>query len=94
MTLAQVSRRALVDDQAPNKSKNSDTVNGGGTVKLGGAMYFPNVDVLWGGTAASSFTTCSMVLANTLTITGNAYMSTNLCASGTIAKTQVVALVQ
>ena len=79
MTLAQVSRRALVDDQAPNKSKNSVTVNGGGTVALGGAMYFPNVDVSWGGTTASSFTTCSMVIANTLTINGNAYLSTNGC---------------
>jgi hypothetical protein len=84
----------LIDDQAPNKSKNAVTVNGGGTVKLGGAMYFPNVDVSWGGTAASSLTTCSMVLANTLTITGNAYMSTNGCVDTTIAKTQVVALVQ
>jgi hypothetical protein len=69
----------LIDDQAPNKSKNAVTVNGGGTVKLGGAMYFPNVDVNWGGTTASSFTTCSMVIANTLTINGNAYLSTNGC---------------
>jgi hypothetical protein len=84
----------LIDDQAPNKSANSVTVNGGGTVKLGGAMYFPNVDVSWSGTTASSFTTCSMVLANTLTINGNAYMSTNGCSASTIAKTQVVALVQ
>ena len=38
----------LIDDQAPNKSKNNVTVNGGGTVKLGGAMYFPNVDVSLG----------------------------------------------
>ena len=57
-------------------------------------MYFPNVDVSWGGTAASDFTTCSMVIANTLTINGNAYMSTENCAPSTVAKTQVVALVQ
>jgi Flp pilus assembly protein TadG len=84
----------LIDDQAPNKSKNSVTVNGGGTVKLGGAMYFPNVDVSWGGTAASTNATCSEVIANTITITGNAYISTQNCAPGTIAYTQVVALVQ
>ena len=84
----------LIDDQAPNKSKNAVTVNGGGTVKLGGAMYFPKADVKWAGTAASDFTTCSMVIANTLTINGNAYLSTNGCDPGTIAKTQVVALVQ
>jgi Putative Flp pilus-assembly TadE/G-like len=84
----------LIDDQAPDKSKNNVTVNGGGTVKLGGAMYFPHVEVNWGGTAASDFTTCSMVIADTLTINGNAYMSTAGCDPGTIAKTQVVALVQ
>jgi hypothetical protein len=84
----------LIDDQAPNASKNSVTVNGGGTVKLGGAMYFPNVDVTWGGTAANTNTTCSQVIANSLTITGNAYMSTDNCVPATIAKSQVVALVQ
>jgi len=84
----------LIDDQAPNASSNNVIVNGGGNVRLGGAMYFPNVDVSWGGTAANTNTTCSMVIANTITITGNAYMSTNNCAPGTIAHTQVVALVQ
>ena len=57
-------------------------------------MYFPKADVSWGGTAANSFTTCSMVIANTLTFNGNAYLSTKSCVPGTIAKTQVVALVQ
>jgi hypothetical protein len=80
----------LIDDQATGNV----TVNGNGSVKLGGAMYFPKADVSWGGTAASSFTTCSMVIANTLKINGNAYLSTNGCDPGTIAKTQVVALVQ
>jgi Putative Flp pilus-assembly TadE/G-like len=80
----------LIDDQASGNV----TVNGSGAVKLGGAMYFPKADVNWGGTAASSFTTCSMVIAKTLTINGNAYMSTDGCAPGTVAKTQVVALVQ
>jgi hypothetical protein len=55
------------------------TITGTGNVKLGGAMYFPKADVKWAGTAASDFTTCSMVIANTLTINGNAYLSTNGC---------------
>jgi hypothetical protein len=84
----------LIDDQAPNKSKNAVTISGGGTVTLGGAMYFPNVDVTYGGTSANPNTTCAEVIANTLTISGNTYMSTANCAPGTIAKTQVVALVQ
>ena len=36
----------LIDDQAP-KDKYVK-VNGGGTVKLGGAMYFPKADVTVG----------------------------------------------
>jgi hypothetical protein len=83
----------LIDDQAPNKSANKVIVNGGGTVTLDGTMYFPNVDVTWGGTTGTS-TTCSAVYANTLTITGNAYLNTGNCVQTTIAKTQVVALVQ
>jgi hypothetical protein len=84
----------LIDDQAPNKSNNAVTVNGGGTVKLGGAMYFPNVDVTWGGTAKSDSTTCAELIGNTLTMTGGAYLSVSGCTPGTIPKTQVVALVQ
>jgi hypothetical protein len=84
----------LIDDQAPNKSSLAVTIGGSGTISLGGAMYFPNVDVTWIGTTASTNTTCTEVIANTLTISGNAYMSTSGCASGTVAHTQVVALVQ
>jgi hypothetical protein len=84
----------LIDDQAPNKSNNAVTVNGGGSVTLGGAMYFPNVDVTWSGTAANANTTCSSVIANSLTLSGNAYMSTNGCVKGTFAQTQVVTMFQ
>src|SRR5436189_4342511 len=92
LTLAHVTRLALIDDQATGKV----IVNGNGTVKLGGAMYFPKADVSWGGTAASGFTTCSMVIANTLTINGNAYLSTDGCdpVLKDRFKNQVVALVQ
>jgi hypothetical protein len=83
----------LIDDQAPKKSSNNVTVNGS-TVSLGGAMYFPNVDVTWGGNVQNTSTTCTEVIAKTLTINGNAYLSTANCAPGTVAKSQVVALVQ
>ncbi|MBH5369044.1 pilus assembly protein TadG-related protein [Bradyrhizobium glycinis] len=84
----------LIDDQAPTKSNNNVTINGSGNVALGGALYFPNVDVTWNGTTASTNTTCTEVIANTLTMSGSAYLSTSGCAPGTIAKTQVVALVK
>jgi len=84
----------LIDDQAPSKPKNAVTVNGGGTVALGGAMYFPKVDVKWNGTTASANTTCSQVIAKTLDMSGGAYLSTQGCAPATIVYTQVVRLVQ
>jgi Putative Flp pilus-assembly TadE/G-like len=86
----------LIDDQAQNANPNkiAVSISGSDTSTFGGALYFPHADVSWGGTAANSFTTCSMVIAKTLTINGNAYMSTDGCDQNTIAKTQVVALVQ
>jgi Flp pilus assembly protein TadG len=84
----------LIDDQAPNKSNNAIIINGGGTVALGGAVYAPYVDVTWNGTIQNTNTTCSEVVANSITMTGTAYMSTSGCAAGTVATTQVVALVQ
>ncbi|MDO9461475.1 MAG: pilus assembly protein TadG-related protein [Alphaproteobacteria bacterium] len=93
-TFSSLLNGVLIDDQAPAKSKNAVTINGSGTVSLGGAMYFPNVDVSYGGTTQNSNTACTQVVANTLTINGSAYLSTDNCAPGTIGKTQVVALVQ
>jgi Flp pilus assembly protein TadG len=84
----------LIDDQAPRKSKNSVTVNGGGTVALGGAMYFPHVDVTWSGSIQNTNTTCSEVIAETLNMSGGAYLSTQGCAPATVAHSQVVTLVQ
>jgi hypothetical protein len=84
----------LIDDQAPNKSNNAVNVNGGGTVALGGAMYFPHVDVTWSGSTQNTNTTCSEVIAKTLTMSGGAYLSTQGCAPATIAHSQVVTLVQ
>ena len=84
----------LIDDQAQNQSKTAVTVNGGGTVTLGGAMYFPHVDVQWSGTAQNANTTCSQVIANTLDLGGNAYISTQNCVPSTVSQTQVVVLVK
>jgi hypothetical protein len=80
----------LIDDQATG----SVNIGGNGTIKLGGAMYFPNTSVSIGGTTQPDNTTCSEVIAKTLTITGNAYLSSDNCVSSTIAHTQIVRLVQ
>lgn len=84
----------LIDDQANAKSSNAVTINGSSSVSLFGAMYFPKVDVTWNGTTNNVNTGCTEVIANTLTINGNANLSTGSCAPGTVAKTQVVALVR
>jgi len=80
----------LIDDQATG----AVTINGNGSVALAGAMYFPNTDVSFGGTAQPANTTCSEVIAQTLNMTGSAYLSTDGCVPSTIAYSQVVALVQ
>jgi Flp pilus assembly protein TadG len=87
----------LFDDQAPNSASNKVTINGGAgvTISLGGAMYFPNVDVTMSGNSQNANTECTMVIANSLTFGGGAnYLSTKSCASGTVDTTQVVVLVQ
>lgn len=84
----------LIDDQAPSKTSNKVTINGGGQVSLGGAIYFPKVDVSWAGTTSSANTTCSQVIAKTIDMSGGGYLSTEGCAPATIIYTQVVALVQ
>jgi hypothetical protein len=84
----------LIDDQAPDKTSNKVTINGGGNVSLGGTMYFPNVDVNWSGNTASANTNCSQVIAKRLDMSGGAYLSTEGCAPNTIVYTQVVVLVQ
>jgi hypothetical protein len=83
----------LIDDQAPYHSNNAVNVNGG-TVSLGGAMYFPNNDVTWNGSVQNANTACTEVIANSITISGNSYLSTNGCAPGTVSKTQAIALVK
>jgi len=86
----------LIDDQAQNSNASKIAVNisGGSTSSFGGAMYFPYAEVSWGGGVQNTYTACTEVIANSLTINGNAYLSTNNCAPGTVAHSQVVALVQ
>ena len=84
----------LIDDQASGAVSVSGNAGGGSPVELEGAVYAPNADVSWGGTSQIANNTCAEVIGNTLTITGNAYMSVNNCVQGTVPNTQVVALVQ
>ncbi|WP_065750016.1 TadE/TadG family type IV pilus assembly protein [Bradyrhizobium paxllaeri] len=80
----------LIDDQTTA----SVNIGGNGVIKLAGAMYFPKADVSFGGNTQPANTTCSTVIAKTLNLSGGSYLSTDGCASTTVAYTQVVALVQ
>jgi hypothetical protein len=80
----------LIDDQATG----SVNIGGNGVITLGGAMYFPKTSVSFSGTTQPTNTTCSEVIAQSLDMTGGAYMSTANCNPNTIAHTQIVRLVQ
>jgi Flp pilus assembly protein TadG len=80
----------LIDDQTTANVN----IGGNGVIKLAGAMYFPKANVSFSGTTRPDNTTCSEVIAKTLTMTGTPYLSTDGCAPNTIAYSQVVALVQ
>jgi hypothetical protein len=87
----------LFDDQAPNRANLAVTINGGAgvTLALGGAMYFPNVDVTMSGNSQNTNTQCTEVIGNSLKFGGGtSYLSTQGCATGTVPTTQVVVLVQ
>ncbi|QDW36938.1 pilus assembly protein TadG [Bradyrhizobium sp. KBS0727] len=87
----------LIDDQAKNTAtpnKVAVTIGGSNTSTLGGAMYFPNADVTYGGTAQSSNTACTEVIAASLTISGNTYLSSSGCTSNTLGKTKIIAMVR
>ena len=65
-TFSSILNGVLIDDQAQNANPNKIAVSitGGGTSTLGGALYFPNANVSWGGTAQNTNTTCTEVIAN------------------------------
>jgi hypothetical protein len=83
----------LIDDQATGAVSISGNA-GTNPVALEGAIYAPKTDVTLNGTSSFANNTCSEVIGETLTLTGNAYMSTSNCVSTTIPWTQLVMLVQ
>jgi Flp pilus assembly protein TadG len=80
----------LIDDQATG----AVNIGGNGVIMLGGAMYFPKTSVSFGGNTQPTNWTCSEVIAQTLDMSGGAYLSTAGCVPSTIAHTQIVRMVQ
>ncbi len=74
------------DDDAPT-SGNNNMINGGAMVDLTGALYFPNGDITFtGGAMMPSGASCMQLVAQNISITGDAYINTS-CASSYGMKT-------
>lgn len=72
---------------ARTNSTNSAKINGGGTSRLTGALYFPGQQVQYAGNFSGA-NGCVQVVAKTVSWTGNTSMSVNCSAFG-IAKIEV-----
>jgi len=77
----------------PGNKTAVDTSGGSAASYFGGAMYFPHVDVTWGGNAASRLN-CTEIVAYTFTLSGTAALDESGCSANGISKVtnQVVLL--
>ncbi len=79
----------IVFFQDPRASASgTDTFNGGGTTTLTGALYFPNQAVKFGGSGTMT-STCTQLVARTITFNGNANLSQNCSGVGTSTIAQI-----
>lgn len=81
--------------QSPNATAdNNNTINGTALSSYDGAMYFPKGNVSFNGTGANT-TKCAMVIAYTLTFSGNTNLQNNTtgCNAATTVPGTVVRLV-
>ena len=73
-------------------------MNGNGTPKLSGILYFPNADVTFNGSShTANSNDCLELVAKTVTISGNANMASSCSSLGAASFTSlppVVSLVQ
>ena len=69
------------DPNAP--SSGSNTLDGGGTQNITGALYFPNQPVEYVGGASTGGATCTQLIAYTLTFKGNSNFNSNCGSAGT-----------
>ena len=71
------------DRNAP--ATGSDSLTGGSTQNITGAIYFPNQSVNFTGNSGTSSASCTQLIALKLTFTGNSGFSTNCSGVGTTA---------
>jgi Flp pilus assembly protein TadG len=83
------------DPDTPTDTNKTANLNGGADTILNGAIYFPNNEVQWAGNNTLA-ATCTLIIADTVTFSGNAGISISDCASQgvDVAFTLKVALVE
>jgi hypothetical protein len=83
------------DPRAPESTSKSATFNGTASSSLVGATYFPNNNVTWTGDLTGT-SECTVIIADTVTLTGNSVLSTEKCEEFQIktAVTTKVALIE
>ena len=83
------------DPRAPNSTSKSATFNGTANSSLAGGIYFPNNKVTWTGDL-TGVSDCTVIVADTVTLTGNSVLSTDKCEEFQIktAVTNKVALIE
>jgi Flp pilus assembly protein TadG len=71
-------RRAETKMTGSEKSVNQNIFNGGADLSLTGLLYFPSQSVTWSGNSDTN--SCTQIIANTVSFTGNTNLSNTGCA--------------
>ncbi len=66
------------DPNAPETAAKSAVLNGGSDSSLVGGMYFPSNNVTWSGNL-TGLSECTVIIADTVTLTGSSILSTDKC---------------
>jgi hypothetical protein len=77
------------DRRAPLGAANANKLNGGSTMNLAGGLYFPKQGVEFSGNNGT--TSCSQIVARTVTFTGNSYISNAGCQAAGVQPVTVKA---
>ena len=74
---------ALFQDRACTASNDNNTLSGGATQSITGAIYFPGESVTYSGGAPTGGAICTQLIANTITFSGSAIFNNNCAGTGT-----------
>ena len=70
------------DDDTPLSPPSTHTINGGASIDLTGALYFPNGNVNYTGGAETGSGSCMQIVAQTVSFSSDAKMNINCSGSG------------